>query len=163
MPYKDPEKARANARERKRRYLERKKIAKYGESAAGLDMRGRHGNHAKGAANARMKPNACAPPSPPWRPTMADYTKPESWVPEDAPASYVIAGIALLPEVLAAVAAAPHERGCTSHRVCGKYLCAAHPGSIIHDGGHLAFRHRFTPGPCDCWKRAILDAAREVE
>ena len=94
---------------------------------------------------------------------MADYTKPEAWVPEDAPASYVIAGSALLPEVLAAVAAAPHERGCTSHRVCGKDRCTAHPKSIIHEDGALSFSHPFTPGPCDCWKRAILDAAREVE
>lgn len=46
---KDPEKARA----RKRRYLERQKVAKYGPEAAGVDMRGRHGNHATGSANGR--------------------------------------------------------------------------------------------------------------
>jgi len=45
----DPEKA----RDRKRRYLERQKVAKYGPDAAGVDMRGRHGNHARGANNAR--------------------------------------------------------------------------------------------------------------
>ncbi len=48
MP-RDPEKAKA----RKGRYLERQKVKKYGPSAAGRDMRGRHGNHATGAANAR--------------------------------------------------------------------------------------------------------------
>lgn len=42
------------ARERKRRYLERQKIAKYGPAAAGQDMRGRHGNHARGDRNARF-------------------------------------------------------------------------------------------------------------
>jgi hypothetical protein len=46
---KDPTKA----RERKRRYLERQKIKKYGPDAAGLDMRGRHGNHARGQASGR--------------------------------------------------------------------------------------------------------------
>lgn len=45
----DPEKAKA----RKRRYLERQKVKKYGPQAAGIDMRGRHGNHAKGENNAR--------------------------------------------------------------------------------------------------------------
>lgn len=45
----DPNKARA----RKRRYRERKKIEKYGPTAAGKDMRGRHGNHARGPANGR--------------------------------------------------------------------------------------------------------------
>jgi hypothetical protein len=45
----DPEKA----RDRKRRYLERKKVEKYGPDAAEVDMRGRHGNHATGARNAR--------------------------------------------------------------------------------------------------------------
>lgn len=49
MPSKNP----AKARERRRRYLERKKIAKYGPSAAGQDMRGRHANHARGDANGR--------------------------------------------------------------------------------------------------------------
>ena len=48
MP-RDPEKARARAK----RYRERQKIKKYGPGAAGKDMRGRHGNHAKGPANAR--------------------------------------------------------------------------------------------------------------
>lgn len=45
----DPEKARA----RKRRYLDRKKAEKYGSEAVGVDMRGRHGNHARGTENAR--------------------------------------------------------------------------------------------------------------
>ena len=45
----DPEKARA----RKRRYLERLKVAKYGPTAINADMRGRHGKHARGAANGR--------------------------------------------------------------------------------------------------------------
>jgi hypothetical protein len=45
----DPEKARA----RKRRYLERLKVAKYGPESAGQDMRGRHGNHARASANGR--------------------------------------------------------------------------------------------------------------
>lgn len=49
----DPEKAKA----RKRRYLERMKIAKYGAQAAGRDMRGRHGNHARGDANGRAGPH----------------------------------------------------------------------------------------------------------
>lgn len=42
-----------SAAERKKRYTERKKVAKYGAGAAGVDMRGRHGNHARGKANAR--------------------------------------------------------------------------------------------------------------
>jgi hypothetical protein len=46
----DPEKRRAKYR----RYHERKKIAKYGEAAAGIDMRGRHGNHAHGERNGRF-------------------------------------------------------------------------------------------------------------
>lgn len=45
----DPEKAKA----RKARYLERRKVAKYGPEATGVDMRGRHGNHARGAANGK--------------------------------------------------------------------------------------------------------------
>lgn len=45
----DPIKAKA----RRDRYNERKKIEKYGPRAAGVDMRGRHGNHARGADNAR--------------------------------------------------------------------------------------------------------------
>lgn len=45
----DPEKAKA----RKQRYLERKKIEKFGPAAAGQDMRGRHGNHARRERNAR--------------------------------------------------------------------------------------------------------------
>lgn len=49
MPSKDPAKALA----RSRRYRERKKIAKYGPEAAGVNMSGRHGNHAKGARNGR--------------------------------------------------------------------------------------------------------------
>lgn len=45
----DPEKRRAA----KRRYLEKKKIEKFGPAAAGKDMRGKHGNHARGPMNAR--------------------------------------------------------------------------------------------------------------
>lgn len=41
------------ARERKRRYLRRKRIAKYGPEAADVDMRGRHQNHARGQRNGR--------------------------------------------------------------------------------------------------------------
>ncbi len=48
MP-RDPEKA----KKCRRRYNEKKKIAKYGPQAAGADMRGRHGNHARGSANGR--------------------------------------------------------------------------------------------------------------
>lgn len=48
----DPEKARA----RKRRYLDRKKIEKYGPSSVGVNMSGRHGNHARGLANGRYNP-----------------------------------------------------------------------------------------------------------
>ena len=51
MP-RDPAKARA----RRRRYLERKKIEKYGPAAAGVNMSGRHGNHARGPANGRYNP-----------------------------------------------------------------------------------------------------------
>lgn len=51
MP-RDPEKARA----RKRRYLEHKKIEKYGPAAAGKNMTGRHGNHAKGEKSGRWNP-----------------------------------------------------------------------------------------------------------
>lgn len=47
----DPEKARA----RKRRYLDRVKVAKYGAGSIGVDMRGRHGNHAKGERNAGFR------------------------------------------------------------------------------------------------------------
>jgi hypothetical protein len=43
----DPAKAKA----RKQRYLKHQKVKKYGPDAAGQDMRGRHGNHARGAAN----------------------------------------------------------------------------------------------------------------
>ena len=49
MPSKDPVKA----RERVRRYQLKKKIEKYGEENAQVDMRGRHGNHAKGEKSAR--------------------------------------------------------------------------------------------------------------
>lgn len=48
----DHEKAKA----RKKRFLERKKVEKYGPSAAGKDMRGRHGQHAAGPKNARWNP-----------------------------------------------------------------------------------------------------------
>ncbi|XXX79248.1 HNH endonuclease [Sorangium sp. So ce134] len=41
------------AKERKKRYLLKKKIEKYGPDAANVDMRGRHGNHATGDRNAR--------------------------------------------------------------------------------------------------------------
>jgi len=45
----DPEKARA----KKARYLLRKKVEKYGPEAALVDMRGKHGNHARGDSNGR--------------------------------------------------------------------------------------------------------------
>lgn len=45
----DPIKQKARAQ----RYRERAKIAKYGPEAASQDMRGRHGNHARGNANGR--------------------------------------------------------------------------------------------------------------
>lgn len=48
----DPAKARA----RKRRYLDRKKIEKYGPQSLGVNMSGRHGNHARGPANGRHNP-----------------------------------------------------------------------------------------------------------
>ena len=54
MSSNDPDKHRA----KKRRYLERKKIEKYGPEAAGRDMRGRHSNHACGERNGRW--NAAA-------------------------------------------------------------------------------------------------------
>ena len=50
MP-RDTEKVRA----KKKRYLERKKIAKYGPQSAGVDMRGRHGNSPRGERNARWR------------------------------------------------------------------------------------------------------------
>ncbi len=49
MATKDPEKRKAS----KRRYLEKKKIAKYGKESIGVNMSGRHGSHAKGPTNAR--------------------------------------------------------------------------------------------------------------
>ena len=42
-----------SAVESQRRYRERKKVEKYGPEAVGRDMRGRHGNHARGERNAR--------------------------------------------------------------------------------------------------------------
>ena len=53
MPYKDPIKRRENQRERSRRYRRKKKIQKYGEHNADVDLRGKHGNQAKAAANGR--------------------------------------------------------------------------------------------------------------
>ena len=46
MPYKDPEKRRSSALERKRNYNRRQHDAKFGPGAG--DMRGKHGNHARG-------------------------------------------------------------------------------------------------------------------
>lgn len=51
MPGRDSEKA----RERQRRYRRLKKIAKYGPEAADQNMSGRHGNHARGAANVNWR------------------------------------------------------------------------------------------------------------
>lgn len=48
MP-RDPEKARL----RYKRYREAQKVAKHGADAAGKDLRGKHGNHARGAANGK--------------------------------------------------------------------------------------------------------------
>lgn len=47
----DPVKAAA----RRRRYRERQKVAKYGPESIGVNMSGRHGNHARGPANARYR------------------------------------------------------------------------------------------------------------
>lgn len=41
------------SREKSRRHRRAAKIAKYGEEFADVDMRGRHGNHARGEKNAR--------------------------------------------------------------------------------------------------------------
>ncbi len=41
------------AKERKARYLMRKKIEKYGPENAHVNMIGRHGNHARGSKNGR--------------------------------------------------------------------------------------------------------------
>ena len=51
MSYADPEKARAAARERKRRWRQKKHTEKYGVDAG--DQRGRHGNHPIGASHGR--------------------------------------------------------------------------------------------------------------
>jgi hypothetical protein len=51
MPYKDPSKARENSVEKGRRYRQRKHAERFGPDAG--DMRGRHGQHATGARNAR--------------------------------------------------------------------------------------------------------------
>lgn len=48
MP-RDPEKAKA----RKRRFLDRKKVEKYGPESLGCNMSGRHSNHARGEKNGR--------------------------------------------------------------------------------------------------------------
>ena len=53
MPYVDPGVRRAKERERSRRYRERLKVEKYGPEAAGQNMSGRHGNHARGPRNGR--------------------------------------------------------------------------------------------------------------
>lgn len=45
----DPEKARA----RTARHRQKQKVEKFGPAAAGVDMRGRHTNHARGPANPR--------------------------------------------------------------------------------------------------------------
>jgi hypothetical protein len=45
----DPEKAKA----RSKRHREKKKVEKYGPQAAGVNMSGRHGNHARGPSNGR--------------------------------------------------------------------------------------------------------------
>lgn len=43
------------AAERKRRFLQRKKVEKYGPEWADVDMRGRHGNHARGEASGKWQ------------------------------------------------------------------------------------------------------------
>jgi hypothetical protein len=53
MPYKDPEKRRENQRARSRAFRERQKVERFGPEAAGVDMRGRHGNHARGEKHPR--------------------------------------------------------------------------------------------------------------
>lgn len=51
MPYVDPEKRRASQAARSRRYRAKKHAEKFGSDAG--DMRGRHGNHARGDRNGR--------------------------------------------------------------------------------------------------------------
>ena len=41
------------AKARQKRYREKRKVEKYGPAAAGVNMSGRHGNHARGERNAR--------------------------------------------------------------------------------------------------------------
>lgn len=53
MPYKDPAKHKAAALERSRRYRAKKHAEKFGPAAG--DMRGRHGNHARGDRNAKWR------------------------------------------------------------------------------------------------------------
>ena len=51
MPYKDPQKAKANQHERSLRYRAKQHSLRFGLNAG--DMRGKHGHQAKGPANAR--------------------------------------------------------------------------------------------------------------
>lgn len=53
MPYKDPVIKAAKALERSRRYRAKRHAEKYGPNAG--SMSGRHGNHARGAANGKWK------------------------------------------------------------------------------------------------------------
>jgi hypothetical protein len=74
MPH-DPEKV----RERKRRYNDRKKAEKYGPDAVGKDMRGRHGNHAHGAANGRWNDSGRFTTSHGYIALRADPDHPRAW------------------------------------------------------------------------------------
>lgn len=51
MPYADPEKERASQKLRSAKYRAKKRAERFGSDAP--DMRGRHGNHARGPNNAR--------------------------------------------------------------------------------------------------------------
>lgn len=51
MPYTDKDKAKVSQRERSRRYHAKQHVKRFGEGAG--DMRGRHGNHARGPSSGR--------------------------------------------------------------------------------------------------------------
>src|SRR3990167_3611644 len=57
MPYKDQAQEEKNAKERKHRYLLKKKIAKYGPDSVTKNMTGKHGNHVRSQAHFRWNDN----------------------------------------------------------------------------------------------------------
>ncbi len=77
MP-RDPEKSKV----RKKRYLERLKVERYGPSAAGRDMRGRHGQHAAGPQNARWNGAARRTTSHGYVAVRVPLDHPHGWGPE---------------------------------------------------------------------------------